>query len=171
MIRNGFFTLMQASFFIAYVVTSGWTSLLSSELFRLTPLMRSYFKRVFAGKAGDEFEVPSIPYHSDIPKILFFGLLGVTYFFLAPLILPFLLVYFSMGYIIYRNQVSGMPSFLNIQVILSLMSFTHPSSSLIYVAPKKKGPSLIEEERKKSKFFTCTFHDATHLDLPILLHA
>ncbi|KAE8021727.1 hypothetical protein FH972_007593 [Carpinus fangiana] len=128
----------QASFFIAYVVTSGWTSLLSSELFRLTPLMKSYFKRVFAGKAGDEFEVPSIPYHSDIPKILFFGLLGVTYFFLAPLILPFLLVYYCMGYIIYRNQVSGMPSFLNIQVILSLMSFTHPSSSLIYVAPKKK---------------------------------
>jgi hypothetical protein len=141
---------MQASFFIAYVVTSGWTSLLSSELFRLTPLMKSYFKRVFAGKSGDEFEVPSIPYHSDIPKILFFGLLGVTYFFLAPLILPFLLVYYCMGYIIYRNQVSGMPSFLNIQVILPLMSFTHPSSSLIYLAPKKKG-SISHRRRKKDK--------------------
>lgn len=132
-----FFTLMQASFFIAYVVTSGWTSL-SSDLFRLTPLMCNFFKRVFAGKAGDEFEVPSIPYHSEIPKILFFGLLGVTYFFLAPLILPFLLVYYCLGYIIYRNQVTGMPSFLYFRVILSLMSFTHSSSSLIYLAPKKK---------------------------------
>ncbi|XP_050271663.1 CSC1-like protein HYP1 [Quercus robur] len=94
----------QASFFIAYVVTSGWTSLSSSELFRSIPLLRNFFKRVFSGKDDDEFEVPSIPYHSDIPKIIFFGLLGITYFFLSPLILPFLLVYYCMGYIIYRNQ-------------------------------------------------------------------
>lgn len=93
----------QASFFIAYVVTSGWTSL-SSELFRLTPLVCSFAKRTFSGKSDDEFEVPSIPYHSEIPRILLFGLLGITYFFLAPLILPFLLVYYCLGYIIYRNQ-------------------------------------------------------------------
>ncbi|KAL4653832.1 hypothetical protein ACB092_01G334500 [Castanea dentata] len=93
----------QASFFIAYVVTSGWTSI-SSELFRSTPLLCNFFKRVFSGKDDDEFEVPSISYHSIIPKIIFFGLLGITYFFLSPLILPFLLVYYCMGYIIYRNQ-------------------------------------------------------------------
>ncbi|XWS30224.1 hypothetical protein CRYUN_Cryun24cG0098700 [Craigia yunnanensis] len=93
----------QASFFIAYVVTSGWTSL-SSELFRLIPLLYSFMKRLFAGKDDDDFEIPSIPYHSEIPSVLFFELLGVTYFFLAPLILPFLLVYYCLGYIIYRNQ-------------------------------------------------------------------
>ncbi|CAL2250191.1 unnamed protein product [Prunus armeniaca] len=94
----------QASFFIAYVVTSGWTSLLSSVLFRLSPLFCSIIKRPFSGKDSDELKVPSIPYHSHIPKVLFFGLLGITYFFLAPLILPFLLVYCCLGYIIYRNQ-------------------------------------------------------------------
>lgn len=57
----------------------------------------------------DELEVPSIPYHRDIPRILFFGLLGITYFFLAPLILPFLLIYLCLAYIIYRNQVSLTP--------------------------------------------------------------
>ncbi|XWS44344.1 hypothetical protein CRYUN_Cryun15aG0037100 [Craigia yunnanensis] len=99
----------QASFFIAYVVTSGWTSL-SSELFRLIPLLCSFKNRLFAGKEDDDdFEIPSIPYHSEIPRVLFFELLGVTYFFLAPLILPFLLVYYCLGYIIYRNQVSEMP--------------------------------------------------------------
>ncbi|KAL5739116.1 hypothetical protein ACOSQ2_028296 [Xanthoceras sorbifolium] len=92
----------QASFFIAYVVTSGWTSL-SSELLRLMPLLSSYCSWL-CSKIIEEFEVPSFPYHSEIPRILFFGLLGVTYFFLAPLILPFLLVYYCMGYIIYRNQ-------------------------------------------------------------------
>ncbi|KAL6136594.1 hypothetical protein ACLB2K_061889 [Fragaria x ananassa] len=93
----------QASFFISYVVTSGWTSV-SSELFRMIPLIFSIIKRLFSGKDSDEFEVPSISYHSEIPRLLFFGVLGITYFLLAPLILPFLLVYCCMGYLIYRNQ-------------------------------------------------------------------
>ncbi|XP_057448187.1 CSC1-like protein At1g69450 isoform X1 [Lotus japonicus] len=92
----------QASFFITYVVTSGWTST-SSELFRIMPFILSLITRLFTSP-DDEFEVPSIPYYNDIPRILFFGLLGLTYFFLAPLILPFLLAYFCLAYIIYRNQ-------------------------------------------------------------------
>lgn len=93
----------QATFFIAYVVTSGWTST-SSELFRLSTLFFNFIKRNICRKCDDEFEVPSVPYHSEIPRILLFGLLGITYFFLAPLILPFLLVYYCLGYLIYRNQ-------------------------------------------------------------------
>ncbi|GAV72956.1 DUF221 domain-containing protein/RSN1_TM domain-containing protein [Cephalotus follicularis] len=93
----------QASFFIAYVVTSGWTST-SSELFRIIPLLCSLIRRPFVKSTDEDFEVPSIPYHRDIPRILFFGLLGTTYFFLAPLILPFLLVYLCLAFIIYRNQ-------------------------------------------------------------------
>lgn len=96
---------LQASFFIAYVVTSGWTSA-SSELFRVIPFFWSLLKRAFVESKDDELEVPSVSYHKDIPRVLFFGLLGITYFFLAPLILPFLLVYFCLGYIIFRNQVS-----------------------------------------------------------------
>ncbi|KAK9090754.1 hypothetical protein Sjap_023931 [Stephania japonica] len=91
----------QASFFIAYVVTSGWTSL-SSELFRMFPLIWNYIN--CGRNANDEFDVPSFPYHSEIPRVLFFGLLGIIFFFLAPLILPFLLAYFFLGYVIYRNQ-------------------------------------------------------------------
>lgn len=93
----------QASFFIAYVVTSGWTSI-SSELFRMFPLICSFISRLCCHNASDDLEVPSIPYHSEIPRVIFFVLLGITYFFLAPLILPFLLVYYCLGYIIYRNQ-------------------------------------------------------------------
>ncbi|XP_044489479.1 CSC1-like protein At1g69450 [Mangifera indica] len=93
----------QASFFIAYVVTSGWTST-SSELFRIIPFICSMIRRPFSKTTDDDFEVPSIKYYSDIPRILLFGLLGITYFFLAPLILPFLLIYLCLAYIIYRNQ-------------------------------------------------------------------
>lgn len=93
----------QASFFISYVVTSGWTSL-SSELFQLVTLIWSFLRRVFAKEEADDLIVSSIPYESEIPRILFFVLLGITYFILAPLILPFLLVYFCMGYLVFRNQ-------------------------------------------------------------------
>lgn len=93
----------QASFFIAYVVTSGWTGV-SSELFRVIPFIFSLIRKPFVKSEDDDIEVPSIPYHKEIPKILFFGLLGITYFFLAPLILAFLLVYLCLGYIIFRNQ-------------------------------------------------------------------
>lgn len=95
---------MQASFFIAYVVTSGWTTI-ASELFQLTTLISNFMSRTFGRNSDDDFDPPSIPYHSEIPRVRLFGLLGVTYFILAPLILPFLLIYFCMGYIIFRNQV------------------------------------------------------------------
>ncbi|KAK2375322.1 CSC1 protein HYP1 [Trifolium repens] len=92
----------QASFFITYVVTSGWTSV-SSELFRIFPYILNLITRLFKSP-DDEFEFPYMPYHKDIPRVLFFGLLGITYFFLAPLILPFVLAYFCLAYIIYKNQ-------------------------------------------------------------------
>ncbi|XP_010525100.1 PREDICTED: CSC1-like protein HYP1 [Tarenaya hassleriana] len=93
----------QATFFISYVVTSGWTDL-SSEIFRLVPLLLSFLKKIFCIEDDKELQVPSTPYCGEIPKILFFGLLGITYFFLSPLILPFLVVYYCLGYIIFRNQ-------------------------------------------------------------------
>ncbi|KAJ6718322.1 hypothetical protein OIU79_006268 [Salix purpurea] len=95
----------QASFFISYVVTSGWTST-TSELARIFPLICHLTTKWCSKSRDEEIEVPSIPYHKDIPRILFFGLLGITYFFLAPLILPFLLVYLCLSYMIFRNQVS-----------------------------------------------------------------
>ncbi|XP_074574853.1 CSC1-like protein HYP1 [Curcuma longa] len=91
----------QASFFIAYVVTS-WTSL-SWALNRTIPLIGDLVTRHFS-RSKDEFDIPSIPYHSEIPRILLFVLLGLTYFLLAPMILPFILIFFCIGYIIYRNQ-------------------------------------------------------------------
>uniref|UniRef100_A0A6N2NBN3 CSC1/OSCA1-like 7TM region domain-containing protein n=1 Tax=Salix viminalis TaxID=40686 RepID=A0A6N2NBN3_SALVM len=99
----------QASFFIAYVVTSGWTST-TSELARIFPLICHLTTKWCSKSRDEEIEVPSIPYHKDIPRILFFGLLGITYFFLAPLILPFLLVYLCLAYMIFRNQ------FINVYV-------------------------------------------------------
>ncbi|KAL6622526.1 hypothetical protein ACP70R_032405 [Stipagrostis hirtigluma subsp. patula] len=92
----------QASFFIAYVVTS-WTSI-TSELTQTAALLCHLWGKFAKCCKRDDSRAPSMPYHSEIPRILLFGLLGLTYFIVAPLILPFVLVYFCLGYFIFRNQ-------------------------------------------------------------------
>lgn len=97
----------QATFFITYVLTSGWASL-SSELMQLFGLIWNFVRKYILRMPEDTEFVPSFPYHTEVPKVLLFGLLGFTCSVLAPLILPFLLVYFFLGYIVYRNQVRNL---------------------------------------------------------------
>ncbi|EAY83674.1 hypothetical protein OsI_38898 [Oryza sativa Indica Group] len=92
----------QASFFITYVVTS-WTSI-ASELTQTAALLFHLWGSCAKCCKRDESKPPSMHYHSEIPRVLLFGLLGLTYFIVSPLILPFVLVYFCLGYFIYRNQ-------------------------------------------------------------------
>ncbi|KAL5700276.1 hypothetical protein ACHQM5_025743 [Ranunculus cassubicifolius] len=100
----------QATFFITYVLTSGWAGL-CSELMQLFVLFCNFFYRVFlCHKEGPSSLIYTFPYHTEVPKLLLFGLLGFTCSILAPLILPFLLLYFFLGFIVYRNQ------FLNVYI-------------------------------------------------------
>ncbi|KAG8062068.1 hypothetical protein GUJ93_ZPchr0003g18322 [Zizania palustris] len=94
---------VQATFFTTYVLTSGWASL-SSEVMQLFGLTWNFITKYILRMKEDSDLVPSFPYHTELPKVLLFGLLGFTCSVLAPLILPFLLVYFFLGYVVYRNQ-------------------------------------------------------------------
>ncbi|XP_039140092.1 CSC1-like protein RXW8 [Dioscorea cayenensis subsp. rotundata] len=94
----------QATFFTTYVLTSGWASL-SSEVMQLFPLIWNLLKRYIFQINSDQLSIPSFPYHTEVPKVLLMGLLGFTLAILAPLILPFLLVYFFLCYVVYRNQI------------------------------------------------------------------
>ncbi|XP_068657607.1 CSC1-like protein RXW8 [Aristolochia californica] len=94
----------QATFFTTYVLASGWTSL-ASEIMQPFALICSLFNRFILRSKDDPNLIPAFPYHTEIPKVLLFGLLGFTCSILAPLILPFLLVYFLLAYIVYRNQI------------------------------------------------------------------
>ncbi|TKV92083.1 hypothetical protein SEVIR_9G140400v4 [Setaria viridis] len=93
---------VQATFFTTYVLTSGWASL-SSELMQLFGLTWNFIRRYIL-RMKEEDLLYSFPYHTEVPKVLLFGLLGFTCSVLAPLILPFLLIYFCLGYVVYRNQ-------------------------------------------------------------------
>ncbi|XP_037439017.1 CSC1-like protein RXW8 isoform X1 [Triticum dicoccoides] len=93
----------QTTFFITYVLTSGWASL-SSELMQLFGLIYNFIIKYVLRMKEDTAFVPTFPYHTEVPKVMLFGLLGFSCSVLAPLILPFLLVYFFLGYVVYRNQ-------------------------------------------------------------------
>ncbi|KAK3029119.1 hypothetical protein RJ639_038824 [Escallonia herrerae] len=94
----------KAFFFMTYVLTSGWASL-ACEVVQPFSLLCNLFRRfIFRKKDVLSFSAMSFPFHTEIPRVLLFGFLGFTFSILAPLILPFLLVYFCLAYLVYRNQ-------------------------------------------------------------------
>ncbi|KAA8538255.1 hypothetical protein F0562_027922 [Nyssa sinensis] len=95
----------QGTFFMTYVMTSGWASL-SAELMQPFYLLWNWFDRIILRKKDKpSYGTLSFPYHMEIPRVLLFGVLGFTCSILAPLILPFLLVYYFLAYLVYRNQI------------------------------------------------------------------
>lgn len=101
-----FFRGVQATFFTTYVLSSGWASL-AFEIIQPFPLFCNIFQRLVLCSGQDSYNgTLTFPYHTEVPRILLFGFLGFACSILAPLILPFLLFYFFLAYIVYRNQVS-----------------------------------------------------------------
>ncbi|KAJ8762466.1 hypothetical protein K2173_007905 [Erythroxylum novogranatense] len=95
----------QATFFMTYVLTSGWASL-ACELMQLFPLLCNLINKFILRDSEDSsYWLMSFPYHTEVPRVLLFGVIGFTCAVMAPLILPFLLVYFAMAYLVYRNQI------------------------------------------------------------------
>nr|XP_009623866.1 CSC1-like protein RXW8 [Nicotiana tomentosiformis] len=95
----------KATFFVTYVLTSGWASL-SVELIQPFGIICRLFSRfILRNREPSSHGTLTFPYHTEVPRILLFGLFGFAYAILAPLILPFLVVYFSIAYFVYRNQI------------------------------------------------------------------
>ncbi|KAF5456055.1 hypothetical protein F2P56_025570 [Juglans regia] len=95
----------QASFFMTYVLTSGWASL-SCEVMQVFALFCNLVKRFILRIKDDFSHCPlSFPYHTEVPRLLLFGFLGFTCSIFTPLILPFLLIYFALAYLVYKNQI------------------------------------------------------------------
>ncbi|KAG5573393.1 hypothetical protein H5410_063159 [Solanum commersonii] len=95
-----------ATFFMTYVLTSGWASL-SVELLQPFSLICRLFSRfIMRNMDASCHGTLTFPYHTEVPRILLFGLFGFAYAILAPVILPLLVVYYSIAYLVYRNQVN-----------------------------------------------------------------
>ncbi|XWS25467.1 hypothetical protein CRYUN_Cryun27aG0070700 [Craigia yunnanensis] len=95
----------QATFFTTYVLSSGWASL-SCEVIQLFALLCNVFRKfILRIKEEPSNCALTFPHHTEIPRLLLFGLIGFTCSVMAPLILPFLLVYFFLAFLVYRNQI------------------------------------------------------------------
>lgn len=114
------FKFLQVTFFTTYVLSSGWASL-ACEVMQIFSLFCNLFKRfVLRNKDDSSSGALSFPYHTEVPRILLFGFLGFTCSILAPLIVPFLWVYFVLAYFVYRNQVSAPIIYLSLFLPLEI---------------------------------------------------
>ncbi|GAA0142749.1 hypothetical protein LIER_03577 [Lithospermum erythrorhizon] len=95
----------QDKFFMTYIMTSGWASL-SAELIQPFGLLcNAFYRFIMRNKDASTYGTLTFPYHIEVPRVLFFGLLGFIYSVFSPLMLPFVLIYFCLAYIVYRNQI------------------------------------------------------------------
>ncbi|GAU31141.1 hypothetical protein TSUD_315650 [Trifolium subterraneum] len=98
-------SVILVTFFTTYVLSSGWAAL-GFEIMQPSALFWNWFQRLVLCSREDTYNgFLRFPYHTEVPRVLLFGFLGFTCSILAPLILPFLLFYFFLAYIVYRNQI------------------------------------------------------------------
>lgn len=103
----------KANFFITYIMLDGWAGS-SWELIRIAPLIVYHVKNavlVRTPKDRDRAMAPgNLRFNANIPRLDLYFLLGSVYCVMTPMILPFILVFFGFGYLVFRNQVLLSPS-------------------------------------------------------------
>lgn len=99
---------MKSTFFITYIMVDGWSTV-AAEALRLWAFLWYHLQNMVIVKTEKDrnkamaFTTPQ--YNALLPKLGLYFLLGLVYAVISPLILPFIIVFFAFGYIIYRNQV------------------------------------------------------------------
>ncbi|XP_042475232.1 CSC1-like protein At4g02900 isoform X2 [Macadamia integrifolia] len=99
---------MKATFFITYIMVDGWAGI-AAEILRLVPLIIFHLKNAFLVKTDQDREeamdAGSIGFASSEPRIQLYFLLGLVYSAVTPILLPFIVVFFGLSYIVFRHQV------------------------------------------------------------------
>lgn len=99
---------MKATFFISYIMVDGWAGI-AAEIIRLKPLVVFHLKNTFLVKTEQDREQAMDPgcleFASSEPRIQLYFLLGLVYAVVTPILLPFIIVFFSFSFLIFRHQV------------------------------------------------------------------
>jgi hypothetical protein len=99
---------MKATFFITYVMVDGWSGV-ALEITRIRAFVIFHLKNWFLVKTEKDREEAmdpgSICFYWSEPRIQLYFLLGLVYAPVTPLLLPFILVFFALAYVVYRHQV------------------------------------------------------------------
>jgi hypothetical protein len=99
---------MKATFFITYVMVDGWSGV-ALEITRIRAFVLYHLKNWFLVKTEKDREEAmdpgSICFYWSEPRIQLYFLLGLVYATVTPLLLPFILVFFALAYVVYRHQI------------------------------------------------------------------
>ncbi|OAY72311.1 Calcium permeable stress-gated cation channel 1 [Ananas comosus] len=99
---------MKATFFITFIMVDGWAGI-AGEVLRLKPLIIFHLKNFFLVKTEKDREEAmdpgSIGFDSSEPQIQLYFLLGLAYAVVTPFLLPFIIVFFGLAYVVFRHQI------------------------------------------------------------------
>ncbi|KAM4082179.1 hypothetical protein ACJW30_11G151200 [Castanea mollissima] len=95
----------QADFFMTYILTDGLSGF-SLEILLPGLLFWDVIKSHTVGRGTEKDPyLYSLPYFRIIPMVSLSVLIGTVYAVVAPLLLPFLIGYFCLGYLVFINQI------------------------------------------------------------------
>ncbi|XP_014509078.1 calcium permeable stress-gated cation channel 1 [Vigna radiata var. radiata] len=99
---------LKASFFITYIMVDGWAGI-AAEVLMLKPLIIYHLKNFFLVKTEKDREEAmdpgSIGFNTGEPRIQLYFLLGLVYAAVTPTVLPFIIVFFGLAYVVFRHQI------------------------------------------------------------------
>ncbi|KAK7307221.1 hypothetical protein VNO77_40087 [Canavalia gladiata] len=99
---------MKATFFMTYIMVDGWAGI-AGEILRLKPLVIYHLKNMFLIKTerdrGKAMDPGSVDFTETIPSLQLYFLLGIVHAVVTPILLPFILVFFGLAYLVYHHQI------------------------------------------------------------------
>ncbi|XP_044486613.1 CSC1-like protein At4g02900 isoform X3 [Mangifera indica] len=99
---------MKATFFITYIMVDGWAGI-AAEILRLVPLVIFHLRNFFLVKTAQDRDEAMDPGYFRLalcePRVQFYFLLGLVYAVIAPILIPFIIVFFVFSYLVFRHQV------------------------------------------------------------------
>ena len=101
---------VKATFFISYIMVDGWAGI-AGEILMLKPLIIYHLKNFFLVKTEKDREEAmdpgSIGFNTGEPQIQLYFLLGLVYAAVTPAVLPFIIIFFGLAYVVFRHQVKN----------------------------------------------------------------
>ncbi|KAI9082260.1 hypothetical protein K1719_035683 [Acacia pycnantha] len=99
---------MKATFFITYIMVDGWAGC-AAEILRLKPLIFYHLQNFILVKTEKDrieaMDPGTLGFNSGEPQIQLYFLLGLVYAVVTPILLPFIVVFFGLAYVVYRHQI------------------------------------------------------------------
>ncbi|KAJ7967731.1 Calcium permeable stress-gated cation channel 1 [Quillaja saponaria] len=99
---------LKATFFITYIMVDGWAGI-AGEILMLKPLIFYHLKNFLLVKTEKDREEAmnpgSLGFNTGEPRIQLYFLLGLVYAPVSPALLPFIIVFFALAYIVFRHQI------------------------------------------------------------------